>query len=66
MAIKFAGIRGKEIHIIGTNRQTLDQKETTHLTRDPKYDRIALDYPRTSAMHIVIAVTRPKMSASRG
>jgi hypothetical protein len=29
LAIRFAGICGKEIHIIGTNRQTLDQTETT-------------------------------------
>jgi hypothetical protein len=30
MAIKFAGICGKEVRIIGTNRQTVDQSETTH------------------------------------
>ncbi len=30
MAIKFAGICGKEIHIIGTNRRTVDQTATTH------------------------------------
>lgn len=29
MAIKFAGICGKEIHIIGTNRRTVNQTETT-------------------------------------
>jgi hypothetical protein len=28
MAIKFAGICGKEIQIIGTNRQTVDQRQT--------------------------------------
>jgi hypothetical protein len=30
MAIKFAGICGKEVRIIGTNRQTVDQSKTTH------------------------------------
>jgi hypothetical protein len=30
MAIKFAGICGKEVHIIGTNRQTVYQSTTTH------------------------------------
>jgi hypothetical protein len=30
MAIKFAGICGKGVHIIGTNRQTVDQSPTTH------------------------------------
>jgi hypothetical protein len=30
MAIKFAGICGKEVHVIGTNRQTVDQSTTTH------------------------------------
>ena len=30
MAIKFAGICGKEVRIIGTNRQTVDQSPTTH------------------------------------
>jgi hypothetical protein len=30
MAIKFAGICGKEVHIIGTNRHTVDQSTTTH------------------------------------
>ena len=30
MAIKFAGICGKEVHIIGRNRQTVDQTRTTH------------------------------------
>jgi hypothetical protein len=29
-AIKFAGICGKEVHIIGTNRHTVDQPRTTH------------------------------------
>jgi hypothetical protein len=29
MAIKFAGICGKEIRIIGTNRRTVNQTETT-------------------------------------
>ncbi len=29
MAIKFAGICGKEVRIIGTNRQTVDQSPTT-------------------------------------
>jgi hypothetical protein len=30
MAIKFAGICGKEVHIIGRNRQSVDQSRTTH------------------------------------
>jgi hypothetical protein len=30
LAIKFAGICGKEVRIIGTNRQTVDPTETTH------------------------------------
>jgi hypothetical protein len=30
MAIKFAGIYGKEVQIVGTNRQAVDQTETTH------------------------------------
>jgi len=30
MAIKFAGICGKEVRIIGTNRETVDQTTTTH------------------------------------
>ena len=30
MAIKFAGLCGKEISIHGTNRETLDQPMTTH------------------------------------
>lgn len=30
MAIKFAGICGKEIQITGTNRQTVDQTQNTH------------------------------------
>jgi len=30
MAIKFAGICGKEVHIIGRNRQSVDQTRTTH------------------------------------
>jgi hypothetical protein len=30
MAIKFAGICGKEVQIVGTNRQTVDQTATTH------------------------------------
>jgi len=30
LAIKFAGICGKEVRIIGTNRQTVDQSKTTH------------------------------------
>jgi len=30
MAIKFAGICGKEVRIIGTNRETVDQSKTTH------------------------------------
>jgi hypothetical protein len=30
LAIKFAGICGKEVRIIGTNRQTVDQSGTTH------------------------------------
>jgi hypothetical protein len=30
MAIKFAGICGKEVQIIGTNRRTVGQTETTH------------------------------------
>jgi hypothetical protein len=30
LAIKFAGICGKEVRIIGTNRQTVDPAETTH------------------------------------
>lgn len=30
MAIKFAGICGKEVQIVGTNRVTIDQTETTH------------------------------------
>jgi hypothetical protein len=30
MAIKFAGICGKEVQIVGTNRRTVDQTETTH------------------------------------
>ena len=29
MAIKFAGICGKEVRIIGTNRQTVDQNSAT-------------------------------------
>jgi hypothetical protein len=30
MAIKFAGICGKEIHIHGRNRETVDQDKTIH------------------------------------
>jgi hypothetical protein len=30
MAIKFAGICGKEVNIIGTNRGTVDSGNTTH------------------------------------
>ena len=30
MAIKFAGICGKEVQIIGTNRQTVDHNKITH------------------------------------
>ncbi len=30
MAIKFAGIFGKEVRIIGTNRQTVERRPTTH------------------------------------
>jgi len=30
MAIKFAGICGKEVHIIGANRSTIDTPNTTH------------------------------------
>jgi hypothetical protein len=30
MAIKFAGICGKVVQIVGANRQTVDQTETTH------------------------------------
>jgi hypothetical protein len=30
MAIKFAGICGKEVHIAGRNRETVDQSTTTH------------------------------------
>jgi len=30
MAIKFAGICGKEVQIVGTNRRTVDQIETMH------------------------------------
>jgi hypothetical protein len=30
MAIKFAGICGKEIHIYGRNRETVDQDKTIH------------------------------------
>jgi hypothetical protein len=30
MAIKFAGICGKEVHIIGANRSTVDQLHATH------------------------------------
>jgi hypothetical protein len=30
MAIKFAGICGKEFHIHGRNRETVDQSSTTH------------------------------------
>ena len=30
MAIKFAGICGKDVHIAGTNRETVDQTATTH------------------------------------
>jgi hypothetical protein len=30
MAVKFAGIYGKELHIHGTNRQTVDQNEVVH------------------------------------
>jgi hypothetical protein len=30
LAIKFAGICGKEVRIIGTNRQSVDQSKTTH------------------------------------
>ena len=30
MAIKFAGICGKEVQIVGMNRRTVDQTETTH------------------------------------
>ena len=30
MAIKFAGICGKEVQIVGTNRRTVDQTETAH------------------------------------
>jgi hypothetical protein len=30
MAVKFAGICGKEVRIIGTNRKTVDLSKTTH------------------------------------
>jgi hypothetical protein len=30
LAIKFAGICGKEVRVIGTNRQTVDQSTTTY------------------------------------
>ena len=30
MAIKFAGICGKEVHIAGRNRETVDQSQATH------------------------------------
>jgi hypothetical protein len=30
MAIKFAGICGKDVHIAGRNRETVDQSGTTH------------------------------------
>jgi hypothetical protein len=30
MAVKFAGICGKEIHICGKNRETVDQDKTIH------------------------------------
>jgi hypothetical protein len=30
LAIKFAGICGKEVRIIGTNRKTIDQSKSTH------------------------------------
>jgi len=30
MAIKFAGICGKEVQIVGTNRRTIDRTKTTH------------------------------------
>jgi hypothetical protein len=30
LAIKFAGICSKEVRIIGTNRQTVDQSNATH------------------------------------
>ena len=30
MAIKFAGICGKEVRIMGTNRETVDQNQTAH------------------------------------
>jgi hypothetical protein len=30
MAIKFAGICGKEVRIIGTNRQTVERSPTAH------------------------------------
>jgi hypothetical protein len=30
LAIKFAGICGKEVRVIGTNRQTVDQSKPTH------------------------------------
>jgi hypothetical protein len=31
MAIKFAGLHGKEVRIIGTNRETLSPKKTEHI-----------------------------------
>src|SRR5579864_3843897 len=30
MAIKFAGICGKDVHIAGSNRETMDQSQSTH------------------------------------
>ena len=30
MAIKFAGICGKDVHVAGKNRETVDQSKATH------------------------------------
>jgi hypothetical protein len=30
MAIKYAGLSGKEVHVVGTNRQTVGQPDSVH------------------------------------
>jgi hypothetical protein len=65
MAIKFAGICGKDVQIVGTNRRTVI-KQRPHTEAATDVCPTTTIYPRISAMRIVTAVTRPTMSASPG
>jgi hypothetical protein len=66
MAIKFAGICGKEIQILAKEQADCGSNRNHPLNLRATYDSITVNYPRISAMRIVTAVTRPRMSASPG